>query len=210
METHTHTHTHTGTSSWLSHLGAERPSWKHTHTHTHTHARTHAHTTDPHSHKAKTDTLRNRSAMEAERDHTQSDTHSIRHKDTHTHRDTCTEPETQRHPWKTDACRHIDTPNYGNRNTGLYLYTQAPPPEIPHTCKCPHPSTQANTRSPYCTRPLWATWPLRAYCRSQTEAPVALEPSWYQHCHRVAAGAQCTSCKSGMLASADLTGEGQP
>ena len=36
--------------------------------------------------------------------------------------------------------------------------------------------------------PLFSDKPIR----SQAEAPAALEPSWCQHCHHVATGAQCT------------------
>lgn len=73
----------------------------------------------------------------------------------------------------------------------------------------PDTLTQAHTRSPPCTPRLWATQPLRASCRRQAEAPVALEPSWCQHCHRVAAGARCTGRKAGRLAGGAGTGEAQ-
>ena len=89
------------------------------------------------------------------------------------------------------ASRHTDASTYRNTNTALYLGTGSPwlPP---NTHRHSHMLKQTYTRSPSCAAPLRAMRPLRASCGSQAEAPAALEPSWCQHCHHVATGAQCT------------------
>lgn len=142
--------------------------------------------------------------VEAEGDHMQSDTHLVRHNHAHTQghwdraRDTKTADERGcRQAAGASTCR--------NTKTGLCLGTRAPltPPAHRHS----HMLKQACTRSPSCAAPLRATRPPRASCRSQAEAPAALEPSWCQHCHHVATGAQCTGHKAGMLDSGDETGE---
>ena len=145
--------------------------------------------------------------MGAERDHTQSDTHTHTHTHTLTHTATGTEPEAQRLQVNLCAGRHADTPVYGNTNTGLSLGTRVPQTSPQHTHTGTYTLKHAYTRSPSCAAPLRAMRPLRASCRRQAAAPAALEPSWCQHCHRVATGAQCPGRKAGMLASGDETGE---
>lgn len=166
------------------------------------HILTHTPQINQRHHKAKTDTLR---SAWRQKETTCSQTRTLLGTITHTHRDTGTEPETQRQLMNVGAGRPADASTCRNTKTGLCLGTRAPltPPAHRHS----HMLKQACTRSPSCAAPLRATRPPRASCRSQAEAPAALEPSWCQHCHHVATGAQCTGHKAGMLDSGDETGE---
>ena len=154
----------------------------------HTHIFTHTPQIDQRHHKAKTDTLR---STWRQKETTCSQTRTLLGTITHTHSDTSTEPETQRPQVNMGAGRHADASTYRNTNTALYLGTRVPLTSPQHTQALTQ-LKQTYTRSPSCAAPLRAMRPLRASCRSQAEAPAALEPSWCQHCHHVATGAQCT------------------
>nr|KAF6349154.1 hypothetical protein mMyoMyo1_011710 [Myotis myotis] len=85
---------------------------------------------------------------------------------------------------------------------GTYPWRHFLPHTHAHTCghKC---TLAAHPAHPLCAHSghMQQRRPLRASCRSQDEASAPPEPSWCQHCHRVAAGAQKKRERNGISAS---------